>query len=86
MESGLTLANFCVRYPYAIPFTLYRVLGPPGVLGLHRVLGPVRVLGPRRVLGPCRVLRPRSFLGPGSSQGPGSCYSGMPVCTSLNIF
>ena len=74
MESGLTLANFCVRYPYAIPFTLYRVLGPPGVLGLHRVLGPLRVLGP------CRVLRPRSFL------GPGYCYSGMPVCTRLNIF
>ena len=52
MESGLTLANFCVQYPYAIPFTLYRVLG------LHRVMGPLRVLGPRR------VLRPHSFLGP----------------------
>ena len=50
-----------------------RIMGPPRVLGPHRALGPSRVLGPRRILGSCRVL----CLG--SSQGPGSGFSGMPI-------
>ena len=44
MESGLILANFWVRHPYAIPFTLklhsvYGAVGPEIVLKLEKT-GP----------------------------------------------
>ena len=61
---------------------LHRVLGLPRVLGPHRVLSPPRVLGPHMVLGPHRVLCPPRVLGPGSSQDPGSRFSGIFIAQS----
>ena len=74
-NARFTPQRFYIKYRILEYFnqTLYLIGGIIPVLGPPRVLGPPKVLGPHRVLGSHRV------LGFGSSQGPGSRFSGM--CT-----